>query len=142
MPARTRPVRCVYHDRLDMYELLESLWAHGYGRPPSQTDIPLGAVHNNDGFTPMVLAASLGKADVFLQLWEREMETQWSWGSISCRVFPLHFVDDGAQVLARLARTKRAKEASTTAADSTAEEHDLISRTRLPRSRVAACCSS
>ena len=103
-----RRCRCVFHDRLDMYDLLEELWERGYGRPLSQASIPLSAVHNKDGYTPLVLAAALGKTSAFCRLWDRTRETQWSWGSISCHVFPLHFVDDGAQVLARLARAQSA----------------------------------
>ena len=134
-----RRCRCVFHDRLDMYDLLEELWERGYGRPACQAAIPLAAVHNKDGYTPLVLATALGKADskCFERLWERTRETQWSWGSISCHVFPLHFVDDGAQVLARLARAQKAKAlaaaaksstaaASAVSAEASAEKHDLV----------------
>jgi hypothetical protein len=84
-----------------MYELLESLWERGYGRPPQHANIPLSAIHNHDGYTPTVLAASLGKTEVFCALWERSRELQWQWGPISCHVYPLHFIDDSAQVLTR-----------------------------------------
>jgi hypothetical protein len=108
-----------------MYDLLEELWEHGYGRPASQAAIPLAAVHNKDGYTPLVLAASLGKVDTFARLWERTLETQWSWGSIHCRAFPLHFVDDGAQVLARQARAQRAKDAAAAAGSASAASSSI-----------------
>ena len=38
---------CVYHDRLEMYELLEALWDKGYGRPVQHAQTPLAAVRSS-----------------------------------------------------------------------------------------------
>lgn len=76
----------VWHERLDMYALLEALWDRGYGRAPRHARVPLSAVRNADGQTPLVLAAALGKTAVFAALWERSRLLQWKWGNVNCHL--------------------------------------------------------
>ncbi|CAF1277507.1 unnamed protein product [Adineta steineri] len=48
---------------------------------------------NKNGFTPLTLAAKLGKADMFSFLLEERKITQWSYGPVSCVLYPLDQVD-------------------------------------------------
>lgn len=79
---------CVVHERLEMYALLEALWERGYGRAPRHARVPLAALRNAEGQTPLVLAAALGKTAVFAALWERSRIVQWKWGNVSCLLYP------------------------------------------------------
>lgn len=54
-----------------MYDLLDALWNAGHGRSGKHVYTPMGALRNNDGYTPLVLAAALGKVDIFNALWAR-----------------------------------------------------------------------
>lgn len=45
---------------VQMYELLEDLWNKGYGRPAQHANMPLSAIRNAEGQTPLVYAAALG----------------------------------------------------------------------------------
>lgn len=92
---------CVFWDRMEMLELLDALWTAGHGRPPLHAHTPLAALRNGDGLTPIVLAASLGRTDTFVRLWERSRVQEWCWGSIAARSYPLDFIDDIAQITCR-----------------------------------------
>ena len=48
---------------------------------------------NNDGMSPMTLAADLGHVKMFSHLLERSKTTLWTWGPVSCAVYPLVGLD-------------------------------------------------
>jgi ankyrin repeat protein len=48
---------------------------------------------NNDGYTPLTLAAKLGQAEMFSFLLEERKITQWSFGPVACVLYPLDQVD-------------------------------------------------
>ncbi len=48
---------------------------------------------NNDGMSPITLAAHLGHKDMFEHLLERSKITLWTWGPVSCSVYPLIGLD-------------------------------------------------
>jgi hypothetical protein len=48
---------------------------------------------NKDGYTPLTLAAKLGQAEMFSFLLEERKITQWSYGPVSCVLYPLDQVD-------------------------------------------------
>ena len=54
---------------------------------------PLWKRLNNDGLTPLTLAAKLGQAEMFGFLLEERRITQWSYGPVSCVLYPLDQVD-------------------------------------------------
>jgi hypothetical protein len=85
----------VIHERKAMYSLLLDLWEKGYGRPKYLgTNVAVVDVLNNDGYSPIVLAAALGKVEMFSHAWDRSSETQWSWGAISAKLYPLGPIDE------------------------------------------------
>ena len=55
--------------------------------------IPLWKRLNRDGYTPLTLAAKLGQAEMFSFLLEERKITQWSYGPVSCVLYPLDQVD-------------------------------------------------
>ena len=48
---------------------------------------------NSDGFTPLTLAADLGRAKMLAWLLKERMKVQWSYGDISCLLHPLDQLD-------------------------------------------------
>ena len=54
---------------------------------------PLWKRLNKDGYTPLTLAAKLGQAEMFSFLLEERKITQWSYGPVSCVLYPLDQVD-------------------------------------------------
>ncbi|CAF0801749.1 unnamed protein product [Adineta ricciae] len=54
---------------------------------------PLWKRLNKNGLTPLTLAAKLGHADMFSFLLEERKITQWSYGPVSCVLYPLDQVD-------------------------------------------------
>ena len=54
---------------------------------------PLWKRLNKDGLTPLTLAAKLGQAEMFGFLLEERKITQWSYGPVSCVLYPLDQVD-------------------------------------------------
>lgn len=54
---------------------------------------PLWKRLNKDGYTPLTLAAKLGQAEMFAFLLEERKITQWSFGPVSCVLYPLDQVD-------------------------------------------------
>jgi hypothetical protein len=55
--------------------------------------LPLWKRLNKDGYTPLTLAAKLGRAGMFSFLLEERKITQWSYGPVSCVLYPLDQVD-------------------------------------------------
>lgn len=64
-----------------------------YFQLEKQSVTPLWKRLNKDGFTPLTLAAKLGLADMFSFLLEERKITQWSYGPVSCVLYPLDQVD-------------------------------------------------
>ena len=54
---------------------------------------PLWKRLNKNGYTPLTLAAKLGKYEMFSFLLEEGKITQWSYGPVSCVLYPLDQVD-------------------------------------------------
>jgi ankyrin repeat protein len=62
---------CVHHNQLDMFDhLLEYCGASD-------------SVKNVEGFTPLVLAASLGLSDMFQHICNKRRKVGWSYGPVS-----------------------------------------------------------
>lgn len=73
-------------------------------------EIPLWKQINKDNLTPLTLAATLGKKEMFahlleklkevkvhlLQIWSSCPKIQWSYGPVSCVLFPLDELDSGS----------------------------------------------
>lgn len=55
--------------------------------------VPLWKRINKDGYSPLTLAAKLGQAEMFSFLLEERKITQWSYGPVSCVLYPLDQVD-------------------------------------------------
>ena len=55
--------------------------------------VPLWKRLNKDGYTPLTLAAKLGLFDMFSFLLEERKIVQWSYGPVSCVLYPLDQVD-------------------------------------------------
>lgn len=89
---------CVWAERPEVYELLEELWVRGFGRPGVHARVPLGAIRNGEGLTPLALAAALNKPALLGRLWERAREMRWSVGNRTCYAYPLEWVDPAVQV--------------------------------------------
>ena len=61
---------CVHHDQTDMYDhLIEFCGASEH-------------VRNNRGQTPMLLAASLGKVEVFQHIYNKRRRIAWAYGPV------------------------------------------------------------
>jgi hypothetical protein len=48
---------------------------------------------NNDGMSPLSLAAHLGAKEVFLHLLDMGRTTLWTWGPVKCSLYPLKGLD-------------------------------------------------
>ena len=60
---------------------------------PKKKVTPLWKRLNKDGYTPLTLAAKLGVAEMFSFLLDERKITQWSYGPVSCVLYPLDQVD-------------------------------------------------
>jgi hypothetical protein len=58
-----------------------------------KTKIPLWKHRNNDGLTPLTLAAKLGGMDMFSFLLNERKIVQWRYGPVSCVLYPLDEID-------------------------------------------------
>lgn len=56
-------------------------------------NIPLWKRLNKEGYTPLTLAAKLNQYEMFSFLLEERKITQWSYGPVSCVLYPLDQVD-------------------------------------------------
>ena len=65
----------------------------GTSAPKKPKVVPLWKRLNKDGFTPLTLAAQLAKEDMFSFLLDEGKITQWSYGPVSCVLYPLEQVD-------------------------------------------------
>lgn len=64
-----------------------------FGRTKSGRVVPWKR-RNNDGFTPFTLCANLGAKDMFSFLIEERKQIQWSYGPVTCMLYPLDELDD------------------------------------------------
>ncbi|RYE85386.1 MAG: hypothetical protein EOO65_00485 [Methanosarcinales archaeon] len=101
---------CVYHSNLKMYDLVDSLWNQGFGRPlvwREDHGSRLSDLMDGSQSTPIALTARLGDKDMFEFLWQRERELEWSWGHIFSWQLPLEHIDDIAPTDKRLIAEQR-----------------------------------
>mmetsp|Transcript_1453 Transcript_1453/g.3191 ORF Transcript_1453/g.3191 Transcript_1453/m.3191 type:complete len:1024 (-) Transcript_1453:1638-4709(-) len=72
---------CVYHDQADMYDhLVEYCGASEH-------------VRNNRGQTPLLLAASLGKVEIFQHIYNKRRKVAWAYGPVTSYSLSLHEID-------------------------------------------------
>ena len=87
----------VVHGRTDMYDILARKWTLiNERRSPADkcaADKVLWKRRNKEGFTPMTLSAKIGSLEMFSFLLESEKEKQWSYGPVSCYIYPLEQID-------------------------------------------------
>ena len=62
---------CVYHDQMDMYDHLVEFCGASEN------------VRNNRGQTPLLLAASLGKVEMFQHIYNKRRKVAWAYGPVS-----------------------------------------------------------
>jgi len=112
---------CVYHDRKDMYLLLDALWSAGLGGASDAAfkGVALANLCNGQLDTPMVMAARLGNKDMFEFLWDQQKRLEWSWGHLDAWLYPMEYIDATAKKvldLAALAAEAKAARAGMAAA--------------------------
>ncbi|GAX79471.1 hypothetical protein CEUSTIGMA_g6912.t1 [Chlamydomonas eustigma] len=72
---------CIYHDQNDMYDHLVEYCGASEN------------VRNNRGQTPMLLAASLGKVEMFQHIYNRRRHIAWAYGPVTSYSLSLHEID-------------------------------------------------
>lgn len=87
------------HNLPDAYKQFKILWmdnakeeAHEEGKEGVAN--PLWMRRNNEGLTPFTLAAKLGRKKMFDYLLEERMQSLWSFGPVTCVIYPLDELDD------------------------------------------------
>lgn len=71
----------VYHDQLDMYDhLIEYCGAAEHAR-------------NNRGATPLLLACSMGKLEIFQHIYNKRRKVAWAYGPVTSYSLSLHEID-------------------------------------------------
>ena len=99
----------VIHSLPKMYTKFKQRWIEMQAAPNESSDededeegtgaskkpkvVPLWKRLNKDGFTPLTLAAQLAKEEMFSFLLDEGKITQWSYGPVSCVLYPLEQVD-------------------------------------------------
>lgn len=89
----------VLHNLPDMYAFVKSLFKQSFphlSAPSTDPNNPLvtpWTSRNSDGFTPLTLAANIGSMDMFSFLLEEQKQTQWTYGPVSCFLYPLAELD-------------------------------------------------
>eukprot|EP00798_Chlamydomonas_sp_ICE-L_P026129 gene26129-11847_t len=72
---------CVHHDQIDMFDhLVEYCGASEH-------------VCNNRGQTPLLLAASLGKQEIFQHIYNKRRKVAWAYGPVTSYSLSLHEID-------------------------------------------------
>jgi len=91
---------CVVHERKEIYDRALALWDE---RQQEATEAEATAsvrkmwsLTNHEGKTPLVLAASLGKREMFLHCLECTCTVQWAYGPVTCKIYPLSGLDTPA----------------------------------------------
>ncbi len=83
---------CVIHSLPHMYSFCLDLWKHK--NPVLGKDIvPLDKRRNDAEMTPFTLAADINDAKMLTFLMESRKVSQWSYGHVSCNLFPLDELD-------------------------------------------------
>jgi hypothetical protein len=106
----------------------EAAWEAATGARPRLTDLLDG-----EHLTPITLAARLGKAELFEELWDRSVRKQWTWGGVEARCLLLDQIDD----IGQLADDHPAIFEAVLTADSRRDE--LVKKGAKPTSRVRGC---
>jgi len=77
----------VFHQLLKAYSYVERRWVeqHSHASP--------GSIQNKDKMTPFMLSAYLGNKDMFEFLLEKSKKVNWSYGPVTCFLFPLEQLD-------------------------------------------------
>jgi hypothetical protein len=63
------------------------------GSPPCRELNQFLNLLNNDGMSPLTLAAHLGHKKMFSHILERSKIVHWTWGPVSCSLYPLEGLD-------------------------------------------------
>lgn len=79
----------VLHNLPKMYDFIENLWKNSL----NQGTTLLWKRTNCDNLTPLTLAASTGNKDMLSHLIEKGREVQWSYGPVTCVLYPLEELD-------------------------------------------------
>ncbi|XP_068746067.1 transient receptor potential cation channel subfamily V member 5-like [Montipora capricornis] len=79
----------VIHNKLDMYDLILDIGCYCL----CHCEKPLANVVNNQGFTPLTLAAKLARKEMFHHILTREREVFWQYGEVTCAAFSLKDLD-------------------------------------------------
>lgn len=84
----------VLHNRDGMYSYIKQQWQERESAEASRKRLlPMWKRKNGDELTPFTLAAKTGNVHMFSFLLEEERELQWSYGPVSCYLYPLEQVD-------------------------------------------------
>jgi len=93
---------CTLHEHDNMYDFVCDRYegvlavAKAEGGEPAAAAAartPLEKVHNNKDQTPLVLAAQRGSRLMFEHVLERAKQVQWSYGPVTCLLYPLEELD-------------------------------------------------
>lgn len=84
----------VFHNLSKVYTKFKQRWIEEQQKDDEPVT-PIWKRLNRDGFTPLTLAAKLGQEEMFSFLLEERIITQWSFGPVSCVLYPLDQVDLG-----------------------------------------------
>lgn len=81
----------VIHSLPEIYVLIKNKWKDLHGGKAGIT--PLWLRRNKEGYTPFTLCAHLGIKDMFDFLLEEGKQIQWSYGPVTCMLYPLDELD-------------------------------------------------
>ena len=84
---------CVVHGLQELYAILKQKWIDMHGTSRKDGKIEPWNGRNHEGHTPFTLAAHLGSQEMFDWLLEERRQVQWSYGPITCLLYPLDQLD-------------------------------------------------
>ncbi|XP_029197180.2 transient receptor potential cation channel subfamily V member 6-like isoform X2 [Acropora millepora] len=79
----------VIQDKMDMYDLLLEIGCYC----TCQCKKPNANIVNNQGLTPLTLAAKMARKEMFQHILTREREVFWQYGEVTCAAFSLKDLD-------------------------------------------------
>lgn len=79
----------VIQDKMDMYDLLLEIGCYC----TCQCKKPNANIMNNQGLTPLTLAAKMARKEMFQHILTREREVFWQYGEVTCAAFSLKDLD-------------------------------------------------
>ncbi|KAK2572384.1 Transient receptor potential cation channel subfamily V member 6 [Acropora cervicornis] len=79
----------VIQDKIDMYDLLLEIGCYC----TCQCKKPVANIMNNQGLTPLTLAAKMARKEMFQHILTREREVFWQYGEVTCAAFSLKDLD-------------------------------------------------